>query len=156
MKEDWGDTTAWPNEDGHFDLTPFHNNTCFLVMGEDVQAKNDLDKRAALSYTYSPQPSTSGITAKRPLTMSKKGKNGAASGGQTMPIKIVVAEMKKTSKGVTFQESTQTYISVNDQTANVLYIKDCIKNKLQKDVTLVSGNGLELEEEEGTRGIYFV
>lgn len=113
------------------------------------------DNRPALSYIYS-QPSTSSAKIPFVTSASRKGKNAIGTSDQKMPVKIIIADMKKTAKGVSFNESTQTYISVTDETANVLYIKESIKAKLQRDVTLVSGNGLELEEEEGTRGIIFI
>lgn len=53
---------------------------------------NVADKGPGLSYTYS-QLSTSSV--KRPFVTSRKGKNAIGTSDQKMPVKIIIADMKK-------------------------------------------------------------
>ena len=49
------------------------------------------------------------------------------------------------------RELNQTYISVNENSANVAYITGKVQEKWGK-VVLIPGNGLPIQDEEGTRG----
>lgn len=64
----------------------------------------------------------------------------------------MLAEVKKSAKGVSFEEKNQMYITLHEEIANVPYVSEKVREKFGKHVVLVSGNGLPIEDEEGTRG----
>ena len=74
----------------------------------------------------------------------KKGKLNSTS---TFGCKIILAK----KNGKSFTELNQTYISVNEDSANVVYITAKVQEKWGR-VVLVAGNGLPIQDEEGTRG----
>ncbi|XP_068727311.1 uncharacterized protein [Montipora capricornis] len=151
LKEQWGDLAVWPLENGRFDFSDVLDGTVFDVMGE---CKEMNAPQNAFAYTAAPT-SSSGVTSSmkslfnRPFV--KKGNSSSSSFG----CKIILAEMKKTPKGVTFSDKNQTFITVNEETANVTYILQKVKEKFGEGVLLVSGNGLPILDEEGTRGSKF-
>ena len=74
----------------------------------------------------------------------KKGKSNLTS---TFGCKVIFAK----KNGKSFTELDQTYVSVNEDSANVVYITGKVQEKWGR-VVLVAGNGLPIQDEEGTRG----
>ena len=147
LKEQWGDLAVWALENGRFDFSDVLDGTVFDVMGD---SKENIPPNC-FSHTAVPTPSASTSSVKsffnRPF--SKKTPYSASS---SFGCKVILAEMKKTPKGVTFSDKNQTFITVNEETANVTYILQRVKEKFGEGVVLVSGNGLPIVDEEGTRG----
>lgn len=79
----------------------------------------------------------------RPFT--KKGKS--ASSTTTFGCKVVLAKRN----GKSFNELNQRYISLNEESAIVGYVTDKVEEKWG-EIVLVAGNGLAIQDEEGTRG----
>lgn len=75
---------------------------------------------------------------------SKKGKSNSTS---TFGCKVILAKRN----GKSFTELNQTYISVNEDSANVVFITAKVQEKWGR-VVLVARNGLPIQDEEGTRG----
>lgn len=68
------------------------------------------------SYTSQPSTSSSFKPALRPFAAKK------TSDKTSFACKIVMAEVKKTARGVSFEEKNQMYITLKEETANVPYI----------------------------------
>ena len=103
-----------------------------------------------LSYTpfSNPVPSTSGLQSGKAITRPFAKKSLAMG----VPVKVILAAINRTPKGVSFQEHNQTYIKLTEETANIPYIQEKIKEKTGQDVILMSQNGLPIDDEEGTQG----
>jgi hypothetical protein len=109
------------------------------------------ETRQSLGLAYTAKPSTSSAaTGNKSHPLSRPFSKSPGSG--TFGCKIVYATMKRTPKGVSFTETNQTYITLKEETANVSYIKEKTRERFGCDVTLVAGNGLPIQDEEGTRG----
>ena len=88
-----------------------------------------------------------------PLISPSSGKNRDRGGGN-FSLKITKANMayssaaagKGRSYGVEFQPIAQIYVEINEQCANVAYIKACLQKKWGNEYTLVTMDGVELED----------
>ena len=61
--------------------------------------------------------------------------------------------MNKNDRGAPqFKVLKQTYITLNEQLANMPNVTTLAKERFGEDVILVAGNGLPIEDESGTRG----
>lgn len=138
LKEEWGDVTYWANDNGRFNLSCLSDMSSLLVMGQSQSEGGD-----CLSHTAPPATKKSKLAFNRPFSC-KKGKTPSTA---TFGCKVIFA--KKTGKS--FDELNQTYVNVNENTANVEYITEKAREKWGQ-VVLVSGNGLPITDEEGTRG----
>jgi len=107
------------------------------------QDNRDSEAGNCFSYTAPPAAATKSKLPLRPFT--KKGKS--ASSTTTFGCKVVLAKRN----GKSFNELNQTYISLNEDSANVGYITEKVQEKWG-DVVLVAGNGLAIQDEEGPRG----
>ena len=58
----------------------------------------------------------------------------------------------KAKHGIEFQPITQIYVDINEQVANVTYIKVCAQKKWGSEYTIVTSDGVELEDCPGTEG----
>ncbi|KXJ21501.1 hypothetical protein AC249_AIPGENE754 [Exaiptasia diaphana] len=147
LKQEWGDSAVFP-DDGKFNLLPYTVGTSFEVMGVEKSKQNP--PSSALSYTSASTSSQSGANnysnnqqTSRLFAAFKKSTDKTS-----FACKIVLAD--KTGKG--FTEKNQMYLTLREDSANVPFVLDKAKEKFGKELILVSGNGLPIEDEEGTRG----
>ena len=70
-------------------------------------------------------------------------------------VKIVKANMNHHKNGGKFEffEVAQTHLDISESTANVGHVLKEIKSKWGDDYVIVTIDGLQLEDSEGTRGI---
>ena len=95
-------------------------------------------------------PSSSG--AARPLFSSSIKKASIPS----VTVKVIQAEMKRLSNGkIDFTNVDQTFIDIIDATANVNYICDVIQRKWGVNFTIVTSDGLKIDDCSATQGILF-
>ena len=141
LKEEWGDCTYWANASGRFNLSNLADGTCLVVMGQSKSSVISSEAENCLSYTATADTSKSRLPFK---PFFKRGKSNSTS---TFGCKVILAK----KNGKSFSELNQTYISVNEDSANVAYITGKVQEKWGK-VVLVAGNGLPIQDEEGTRG----
>ena len=109
-------------------------------MGQSKSSVISSEAENCLSYTAPADTSKCRLPFK---PFFKKGKSNSSS---TFGCKVLL--FKKNGKS--FTELNQTYISVNEDSANVAYITGKVQEKWGK-VVLVAGNGLPIQDEEGTR-----
>ena len=81
-------------------------------------------------------------------TFSSKKTTGSVS------VKIVKASfsLKHSGRKVEFERLGQTFVSMSEATANVMYISSVIKQKWGEDYVLVTSDSLQLEDSSGTQG----
>lgn len=94
-----------------------------------------------------PSTSTDRMPSYKPIISS--GKKGAC-----ISVKVVKSSISKLSSGkLDFQKLGQTFVDVNETTSNVDYISNCVQRKWGRDYTLVTSDGLRIEDSTGTQGI---
>jgi len=107
-------------------------------------------------------PPTPPTSSSRVITAT--GTSRPATGGPIVPlggrkcssvnVKIVQALFKRSPSGrVEFKPVSQCFIDVNESTANVMYLNHAIKEKWGSEYTLVSSDGLRIEDSSGTQGM---
>ncbi|CAH3171616.1 unnamed protein product, partial [Porites lobata] len=141
IKEEWGDCTYWANESGRFNLSNLADGTCLVVMGQSKNSVITSETGNCLSYAA---PADTGKSRLPFKPFFRRGKSNSAS---TFGCKIILAK----KNGKSFTELNQTYINVSEDSANVEDITRKVQEKWG-NVVLVAGNGLPIQDEEGTRG----
>ncbi|KAJ7382543.1 hypothetical protein OS493_034434 [Desmophyllum pertusum] len=149
IKEEWGDVTFWANEGGRFNLSHIADGTTMVIMGQNQDNTRNSEAGNCLSYTAPPAGTNKSRLPFRPF--SEKGKSTSSSSTSTFGYKVVLAK----KNGKSFTELNQTYNCVNEETANVVYITEKGQEKWGEAV-LVAGNGLAIQDEEGTRGVRYM
>ena len=80
----------------------------------------------------------------------------ASSKEPTHTLKVVRAKMEKSRTGkVEFETETQMYIDITESTATVGHVLQEIKDRWGANYVLVTVDGLELGDSEGTKGMGF-
>ena len=135
----------WPSDSGRFASQQHDVGNSLQVMGEELQAQPAAASPAA-SSTYTAGASSSGLSfvpsSKSPATSlnpvapkSLWGKKG------TFSCKVVYASMQKNGKGIAqFNEVKQTYITLDESTANMPDVTAKARSKFGEDFILVAGN----------------
>ncbi len=141
----------FPNESGRFDLSEVFLGTVFSVEGPNA---------SRLSVSSTAQSSGSGASAayeSNPLPPSFRSVIPKAKASvPTTSVKVVKATMETSRSGkIDFTQLAQMHIDVSENNANVHYILSEIEQKWGGGYLLVTLNGLELEDCEGTRGMLF-
>lgn len=79
---------------------------------------------------------------------------GRKSGNGHVNIKVLQATLKKNASGrAEFSVRGQIYVDIIETTANVTYINHVIKQEWGREFTLVSADGLKIEDGSGTQGM---
>ena len=73
----------------------------------------------------------------------------------TINLKVVLAKMTTTESGkCSFNAESQMFIELTESTANVNHIVSAVRYQWGQDVILVSSDGLEFENSQGSQGIH--
>ncbi len=152
LRGDLDNKAYFPNESGAFDLSDTYDGAVLVVEGpEPVIPRTTTVSSTAQSnvsgassaYHSNPPPFKSVIPRSK--------------AGSTTSVKILKAEMSTSRTGkVDFEQSAQMHIDVTETTANVCHILREVHQKWGEGYVLVTLNGLQLEDCEGTRGKFFV
>ena len=119
IKEERGDVTFWPAENGRFNFSNLSDGSSLLVMGQSqANISRNVSDENCLIYTPTSRPPIKYKVPSRPF--STKGKGTA-----TFACKIILAN----KSGRTFSALDQTYININDETGNVGYISQNVREK---------------------------
>ena len=90
-------------------------------------------------------PSKSRMPAYKPIFSGKK--------GASVSVKVVQSSISKLSSGkLDFEKLGQTFVKVNESTANVDFITTCIQRRWGYDYVLVTNDNLRVEDSAGTQG----
>ena len=146
IKEEWEDCTYWANESGRFNLSNLADGTCLVVMGQSKNSVITLETGNCLSYA-----APADTAGKWRLPFKPFFRRGKSNSATTFGCKIILAK----KNGKSFTELNQTYINVNEDSANVEDITRKVQEKWG-NVVLVTGNGLPIQDEEETRGKGFI
>ena len=148
LRDDCEDTAYFPQQDGNFNLesqalSPF----CTLIVeGPSVIPPPRSSPASSLTLTSTPS-SSSTLPNFRSVTASKR--------IPSFSLKILKATMQRNGSGrrkPVFTTTGQTYIDLVDSTANVEHISGVIKARWGSDYTLVTGDGVPLEDSPATHG----
>lgn len=147
LQEEFGNRAYFPDATGgSFDLPSEIGLTVpsMVVQGQPCQS----------SMAHVP-------TVVTPATLSSSSSFGPSSrppfiARKSMPsvsVKVVQATMTRLASGKSsFNKVGQTFLDVTDATANVSYVKHIIRQRWGAEYTLVTLDGLELEDSSGTQG----
>jgi len=121
-----------------------------LVMGNTASGPS-ISSSASVSCYSSSMPNTT------PTSTNPSGSLFAAKGNwmkkSKFSCKIIFATMQKNGKAQPqFTEIKQTFVSLDEQSANVSCVTKLAKEKFGEEIIIVSGNGLPIEDESGTKG----
>lgn len=144
LQEEFGNRAYFPNTTGaSFDLPSDIGLTApsLVVQGQANQASSV----AHIPTIATPGPSTCGPSSRPPFTARKS--------MPSVSVKVVQATMSRQASGKpSFNKLGQTYLDLTDATANVSYVKHMIRQRWGAEYTLVTLDGLELEDSSGTQG----
>ena len=87
------------------------------------------------------EPSTSGLSH---LSARKT---------QSCNVKIIQASVRRLSNGkLEFSPQNQTFVDVTEATANLHYVSSAVQRKWGQEYTLVTSDGLKVDDSSGTKG----
>ena len=141
LREEFGNRAFFPDATNSYFTLP--NDVIRLVVEGSPQAA-----RPAQVATPMPGPSVTGTTSPypyRPFFHRSK--------SQTVNVKVVRASMKRLASGkCEFANHGQTFVDVTESTSNVNYVRNAVQKRWGEEYTLVTADGLEIEDSSGTQG----
>ena len=145
LQEEYGNRAYFPNTTGaSFDLPSDIGLTApsLVVQGQANQAASVAHNMPTIA---TPGPSTYGPSPRPPFTARRS--------TPSVSVKVVQATMSRQASGKpSFNKLGQTFLDLTDATANVSYVKHMIRERWGAEYTLVTLDGLELEDSSGTQG----
>lgn len=120
--------------------------TDLVAMGSSIQTTSPITSSAARvpSIASSQEPSTSGMQHQTQFSARKT---------QSSNVKIVQASMKHLASGkIEFIPQNQTFVDVTETTANLHYVSSAVQRKWGPEYTLVTSDGLKVDDSSGTQG----
>lgn len=141
------DGTAYFPQEGHFHLervgVPLY--AVLIVEGPEIRGQGTTAPRQPLSMTVTTP--TSG-----PLPPPVFKSVISTRKGPAVTLKVVKASLLKYERGKPmFQPLTQMFLDLTDATANPEYIQATISSQWGPEYTIVSNDGLEIEDSPATR-----
>ena len=121
--------------------------TNLVAMGSPVPTTSPASSVPARMSAALAEPSTSGLhIPQAQFTASRK--------AQSTNVKIIQASMKRLANGkVEFLAQNQTFVDVTEATANLHYISSAVQRKWGQEYSLVTSDGLKLDDSSGTQGM---
>ena len=139
LKQEYGRRCYFPDHTGQFDFD--------VEVGESVVCLT-VEGAPLHQTTTTISPSTSSHSGSQPFYKPIGYKKET-----TFNVKVVRANMTKLSNGkVEFERLEQTHISLNEHTANVNTVTNAVQSKWGGDYVVVTGDGLPVDDSEGTHG----
>ena len=155
LRDDCDGAAFFPQENGNFNLGSLGVSAyATLVVEGPALSASTLPRSNTLpcqqsSVTVSSTPSTSSLPPPsfRSVTAPKRGAN--------FSLKVVKATMCQQGKRkVEFQPISQTYLELVESTANLEHILGIIQKRWGTEYTLVTSDGLPLEDSPATQGLF--
>lgn len=154
LKEEFGPKAFFPDPvTGTFQFSSDVGRSIlsFVVNGSNRQAQgpppNTPHSNPARHHYVSPVIAGSGFS--RPIFPN------SAKSKTSVNIKVVQANVTKTPGGkFEFHKLGQTFIDVNESSANVFYITGVVEKKWGGEYVLVTSDGLKIEDSSGTQGTW--
>lgn len=146
LRQQFGRKVFFPDRTtGEFTFPPSEvdNGDNFFVHGTPYQPVTTVPQVPIVT------PSTS-ITDARPVFTSKKS-------APVISLKVIQASMRRLPSGkVEFNQKSQTFIDIKEDTANVNYISSAVQNKWGSNYVLVTSDGLAIDDCSGATGRYYI
>ena len=130
------------------EIAPF---TTLIVEGpiQSGSLPRFLSRSSSVTVSSTPSPTVSHVPSFRSVTAPRR--------IPTFNLKIFKARMTKTNKRKPeFESISQTYIELVDSTANLEHIKGVVHKRWGTQYTLVTSNGIELEDSPATQGTFLL
>ena len=149
MQEEFGPKAFFPDSSGNsFRFSSDVGDTIlsFIVKAASASKASPL----VLSAVERSSSDVRWQPSQRPTFSSKK--------GGSVSVKIVKASFSSKYSGGKreFEKLGQTFVSVTETTANVIYVSSVIRQKWGEEYVLVTSDGLQLEDSGGTQGKYTI
>ena len=150
LQDDCDSNAYFPQEGGHFNLDTLGLSYATLtVEGPDavVGRGSNLPPPRPSSVTVASTQSSASLPPPvfRSVTAPRQ--------GSTFSFKVVKATLQRKGRGKPeFQASSQTYIELAEATANLDHILMTIRKRWGGEYTLVTTDGIELEDSPATQG----
>ena len=155
LRDDCDGAAFFPQENGNLNLGSLGVSAyATLVVEGPALSASTLPRSNTLpcqqsSVTVSSTPSTSSLPPPsfRSVTAPKRGAN--------FSLKVVKATMCRQGKRkAEFQPISQTYLELVESTANLEHILGIIQKRWGTEYTLVTSDGLPLEDSPATQGLF--
>jgi len=144
------DGTAYFPQEGHFQLhsDSISTYTTLIVEGPEMGGQRTINPRQPSSISVT---STHNSTPLPPPTFRSV---TATRRGPSFSLKVVKARVQRQGWGKPeFQPTSQTYVELTEATANVEHILGVISSRWGPEYTLVTNDGLEIEDSTATQGM---
>lgn len=148
LRDECDGTVYLPEQNGDFKLDQIGPYTALVVEGPTLSP--GFNMRAGLSSTsgrsqQAMQSSLPPAPMFRSVIASKK---------VTFSLKVLKARMVMTRKGKKpeFETTGQMYVDLTDSTANISHIRGKIQEQWGAEYTIVTTEGLEIEDSSATQG----
>ena len=144
LKEEFGACAFFPENDGSFNIQPIMAlsgslNVEGMPRDDTLQSQNHTPQHMAHTMAV-PVFFRSVVTHQRP-------------GGQSVSVKVIQAQLSFNMSGkTTFEKLDQVFIEIGERTVNVAYILSVARAEFGANHTLVTNDGLELQDSTGTQG----
>ena len=147
LRDDCDGTAYFPQE-GHFHLHSMPTYSMLVVEGPEMGGGQRTSNSRQVSVTSIPTPTSSlPPPTFRSVTATRR--------GPTFSLKVVKATMQRQGRGkAEFQPTSQTYLELTEATANVEHILGVISSRWGAEYTLVTNDGLEIEDSTATQGMH--
>lgn len=157
LRNDVTDAALFPGPDGCFNEEDIADYSTLHVEGPDATSTDSpLPRRP--SHLHQSSMTTSSISSTPPPYRSECPSRGSSKkAAASFALRIIRARLltKKNKKKVDFETLSATHFDVTDSTANVACILDCVRKKWGEDYTIVTSDGIELEDSPSTQGTMY-
>ena len=158
LRDEIDGAAYFPLQNGEFDLQGqgVSRFATLTVEGPTLpistSSRNNLPRPMSLSSTTPP----GNQSASTPLSSAGSSFQSviAAKRAPSFSLKVIKADMHRIGKKIEFQPQNQTFIELVDSTANVEHILGVVQRRWGSYYTLVTQDGLKLEESPATQGTW--
>lgn len=161
LRDEIDGAAYFPLQNGNFDLQSqgVSRYATLIVEGPNVPvsttpARNNLPRSQLLGQSSMSLSSTPGNQSSTPSTSSSFQSVIAPKRVPSFSLKVIKAGVHRIGKKIEFQPHSQTFIELVDSVANVDHILGVVQRRWGSDYTLVTQDGLQLEESPATQGSY--
>ncbi len=142
LKQEFGRRCYFPDQSGQFNFDQEVGESVLRLAVEGAAVNQTVQTIPCASPATNPNPNNAPYY--KPIGSKKD---------TTFNVKVVKAKMNKLPNGkMEFERLEQTHISLDDRTANVNTVMNAIHLKWGADYTVVTGDGLEVDDSSGTQG----
>ena len=159
LKEAYGEGLQFADA-GNFDLTRFDNNHSFDVLGKCViPPPPPLPSHSSSVWrTPTSQGASSSSQQLQPSQEVSSSSSSSSNKKVLAKVRVIRADLNPKGKPYNFiRHNRQSLVVItNEEDANPAFIEAKVKEEMQENIVLVAADGIQIIDQEGTRGIpYF-